>query len=141
MSHLTKHHQIQAGYGRTRQIKAAARIFPSRIHYNLREAVKKSRLTIRGCEVEFFNPYATGQRELLIGTFNWIDVVASHPTQDILAIDLQEQDTRRRARYAKEKARELRIRNIPYLVVVGPGLNAMHAEIAVWIRKLERGLI
>ena len=135
-SHLTPAHQRSAGYGRARNIKARQRVYPARIHFNLREACRKARLRVRACECEFYNPIATGKRDRSAGAPQWIDVVATHPQLGILAIDLLEPDPRVR-KYHNEKQETLTRRGIPYLVCTGRALNDLRAEIIVWIMKLE----
>lgn len=130
--------QTAAAYQRVRNRKAAARAFPTREHFLLREATARAGLRVRGTEVEFYNPYATGRLENHNGTSQWIDVVASRGRR-LYAIDLVERDRRYSRRFAEEKRRGLAERGVTYIHVPPGGLYEMESEIIVQLQSEKGG--
>jgi hypothetical protein len=100
-------------------------------------------MRVVACQVEIYNPNARGANGLAAGAPQWIDVIAKHMSLGLLALDIESNAAYPAIakRYAEEKAGALTLRGIPYLCQPAAGLWELEANIAVWIRQLEKGKI
>lgn len=135
----TKRSQQLAAYGRVRQKKAAARLYPDRAQYDLRMAARRLNLRLVACEVEIWNASATGKDGKARGAPQWVDTIAKHPTLGLLALDVADEDYRYGPRFADEKRAALSRRGIPYFVTPAAPLFEMQARLIRWVRELEKG--
>ena len=133
---MPKFTQRDAGYGRVRQVKRAARLYPNRVQYDLRSAARRLHLHVIACQVEFYNPLATGKNGKGAGAPQWVDVIARHSDLGLLALDIEADVGAAKPRFAAEKKAALALRGIPYLCQPPAGLWMLEANIAVWIRQL-----
>ena len=134
----TQHTQRAASYGRIRQVKRRARLYPHRPQYDLRKAAGRLGLRLVGCEIEFFNPFSTGKAGNVSGAPQWVDVMVKHRTLGLLALDIEEDDYRYTPRTREEKRKGLAARHIPYFSSPPAGLWMLEARLARWIHELER---
>ena len=111
---------------------------PRRPQYDLRVAVERAGLRIRACQVEFWNPHATGKRGKAHGAPQWIDVAAEY-SGHLLTLDVLDNNEEFADRFEKEKRAGLQERGIPYLCVRHGGAKEMQVEITIWLRLLELG--
>ena len=127
--------QQQAGWGRVRQKKRAARLYPDRVQYDLRKAARNLHLRVMACQVEIWNPDAKGKSGTAAGAPQWIDVIAKHMSLGLVALDIAV-DPRYASQFSEEKRAALAKRGIPYLVLEPAGLWELEARTAIWIRQL-----
>ncbi len=135
----TQAQQQAAGYGRVRQKKRTARLYPGRAHYDLRKAAANLGLRVRACEAEIYNADAKGKSGRLNGAPQWIDVLASRPNLGLVALDIKEMERKEYSqRFQDEKRATLTKRGIPYFTIAPVSLFEIQAALARWLREQER---